>query len=424
MVLHDPWTVEQLTSGLRQALEHIKDTHIIGRVARASRPSSGHAYFEIIGETGARMNCVAWKSSPAAAMICDGDAIIHVRAIDFYAPQGRCQAIVHDFHPSNEPSTSTPTERILSSLKNEGALDRPRRSLPDIVHHLGIVTSKGSAAHADMIDEVSRRWPGLRVTVVHTLVQGRDAPRCIERAIRFASRIADVVVCGRGGGSAADLAAFDEEVVARAILAAQCPIISAVGHETDHSIADAVADVRAKTPTAAIEIVLVRTLADRMGELQKLRSRILHAISDVLSRNLARCSALSARASDASRRIVTRATRHNLNMRARVHFTTQQILERHSTRMGVLRNDLRKISHTALKRIAFKVEILSEQLQHNSPQAAFRRGFVAIKPGLKRRAFEPGDTITLLTETEEVQVQVIGKRCRQKTSRTPNASPM
>lgn len=421
MVLQDPWTVERLTSAVREALVHIKDAHIIGRITRVSRPSSGHTYFEIIGASGARMNCVAWKSSPAAATVHDGDAIVHLRAIDFYAPQGRCQAIVQEFHASTEAPALTPTERTLMTLKNEGALDRPRRSLPDIVRHLGIVTSKGSAAHADMMDEVNRRWPGLRVTVVHTLVQGKEAPRCIERAIHLASRTADVVVCGRGGGSASDLAAFDDEVVARSILASQCPIISAVGHETDHSIADVVADVRAKTPTAAIEIVLTRTLADRLRELQKLQSQISRVVTDVLSRNVARCSTLSCRASDGAERILLRATRQNLDMRARVRFGAEQLFERHSARVSALRANLRKTSGAVLKRSTFKMDVLSDQLQSKSPQAAFRRGFVAIK-GLKRTAFEAGEAITLLTEAEELQVQIISKRCRQ-TSHTRNASP-
>ena len=410
----DVWSVETLASTIRDAVSVVKNVRVVGRVGRVSRPNSGHAYFEIMGDTGARMSCVAWRSSSAAALVCDGKATLTLRTVDFYAPQGRCQAVVEAYVACDASHDLTSAERTLAQLKVEGALDRARRPLPDIVRHLAIVTSVGSAAHADMMDEVQRRWPGLRVTVVHTLVQGVDAPRSIERAIRVASRDADVLVCGRGGGSAADLAAFDDGLVARAIVATECPVVSAVGHETDHSVADAVADVRAKTPTAAIEMVLAHTLSNRTRELDKLRRLVAEATAGVLCRAEDRSASLRVRVSEASRRVLRRATMRTIDLRKRARTGASHALKRHAIQLDALRAKVTSVTHKAIDRQSNRLQLLVERLERKSPRAQFRRGFVRVRDAANKcPAFNPGDVITLQTEDEEVEVQVLRKRCRR-----------
>lgn len=280
-------TVQELTTTIKTQLTATSVKRVRGVIGRITTAPSGHAYFEISDErTSARISCVMWTPSvpPKKAGLYE---ILPTR-VDFYAPQGRAQLVVRECVPLEVIENVSQKARVLATLHSEGLTDRPRLPVPDIVAHMCIVTSQGSAAAHDMLKSIDERWPGLRTTLVHSLVQGDDAPLNLVRALTIANGLtppADVIICGRGGGSEADLMAFDDERVARALASSPIPTVSAVGHENDHSVTDAVADVRSKTPTGAIELVLPISKAARVTELAELRSRLMRAVKATSARH-------------------------------------------------------------------------------------------------------------------------------------------
>ena len=173
----------------------------------------------------------------------------------------------------------SPKDLVLGRLVGEGLVrTTPSEPLPTIVTHMTIVTSIGSAAYHDMMQSIKERWDGLRVTVIDAPVQGEGAAARLVQALTIADRLGStVLVCARGGGSESDLAAFNDEALARALSACQTPTICAVGHESDHCVCDAVATWRAKTPTAAIEMVVPRPLPELCLELDCLQTRLRHS---------------------------------------------------------------------------------------------------------------------------------------------------
>ena len=265
---HDPLGIEDLARLVQAKVREVSDLEVVGTVERVHVTRTG-SYFELRGGHAA-INCVAWASSRVEVLA--GEVCVHVKRVDFYAPQGRCQAIVTALRKVADPSLS-PKQALLEALREEGVLDRPRKPLPAVVSHLCLVTSAGSAAHADMLAGVHARWPGLRTTTVHTAVQGEAAPAAIAAALRRADALgADVIVCGRGGGSAADLAAFDAEPVA-------CPRRRARARGQRRGARGRPQRRRrrrrrrAKTPTAAIELVLALSRDDAHACLARATAR-------------------------------------------------------------------------------------------------------------------------------------------------------
>lgn len=279
-------SVQELTATIKTQLAQTVVRRVRCVIGRITTAVSGHAYFEISDEhTNARISCVMW--APCAPPKKTGLYEVVPARVEFYAPQGRAQLVVRECVPLDVIEDISQKARVLATLHSEGVTDRRRLPIPDIVEHICIVTSDGSAAAHDMLKSIDERWVGLRTTLVHTLVQGSDAPLSLVRALAIANALtppADVIICGRGGGSEADLMAFDDERVARALADSCIPTVSAVGHENDYSVADAVADVRAKTPTGAIELVLPTSKAVRVAELTELRSRLMRAVKATSTR--------------------------------------------------------------------------------------------------------------------------------------------
>lgn len=408
------WTVDDFAVKIRQKVGELRDVDVLGVVGRVTRASSGHAYFELVGAKGARLGCVAWSSS--GLDVYEGEARVRIRTVDFYPPQGRCQAVVCGFESTGVDAPS-PSARLLDVLRREGALDRPRRSPPDLIAHLCIVTSSGSAAHADMLEGVRTRWPGLRTTVIHTLVQGEHAPKAIAHALGRANALTpDVIVCGRGGGSAGDLEAFDTEPVARALLALDVPVVSAVGHESDHSIADAVADVRAKTPTAAIELLLHTTKRERHETLATLHRRACDAARSAVSRANDRLSAAERRVRTFRRTWIGRAHARHAELRFRALEGARRVAERASTRRCFLRERVATSTSAALRRHAERLALLGLKAERVSPRAILKRGFALMRREDRMlrgtASLDVGDQITIEADDGNVDVVVLRKRCR------------
>jgi exodeoxyribonuclease VII large subunit len=259
-----------------------------GEVSNFTLHSSGHMYFSLKDEA-SRLRCVMFRSqnSRLKFMPSDGMSVFAYGAIGMYERSGDVQLYVEDMMPSGTGSLYLAFLQLKEKLDKEGLFSPSRkRKLPSFPKVVAVVTSPTGAAVRDVITVIKRRAPGVTILVVPAQVQGDSAPESIVRALELVNRAGfiDVVIVGRGGGSIEELMAFNDERVARAIAASRVPVISAVGHETDFTIADFVADMRAATPSAAAEMAV-----PDMDELEKtlfqLNLRLNSSIRTVLSDN-------------------------------------------------------------------------------------------------------------------------------------------
>ena len=271
------YSVSELNAAIRAVLDaEFQDLWVTGEISGLKLPASGHYYFTL-KEREAQVRCVAfrsahryWKFKPQ-----DGLAVLARGRIDVYEARGEYQLLVELLEPQGLGALQLAFEQLKKKLAEEGLFAGERkRPLPRYPRRIGIVTSPRGAAIADMVHILTRRFPGLHVRLFPALVQGPGSVEEVIRGIEYFSRTKwpDLIIVGRGGGSLEDLWTFNEEAVARAIAACAVPVVSAVGHETDVTIADYAADLRAPTPSAAAELV-VPTLEDLLERIDASRSK-------------------------------------------------------------------------------------------------------------------------------------------------------
>lgn len=276
------YTVTTLTAAIHRVLSaHFDDVRVIGEISGYKVWTSGHAYFTL-KDNGAQIRCVLFRQVLRYLKFtpCDGMAVVARGAVEVRQERGEYQLIVTSLEPQGAGALQVAFEQLKQKLAAEGLFDPARkRPLPPYPRRIGIVTSPQGAVIQDMLNILGRRFPGLHIRLYPTVVQGEGAVEGIVEGLRYFSehRWADVVIVGRGGGSLEDLWAFNEEAVARAIAACGVPVISAVGHETDFTIADFVADLRAPTPSAAAELV-VRNRADLLAQLADMLRQIWRGV--------------------------------------------------------------------------------------------------------------------------------------------------
>jgi exodeoxyribonuclease VII large subunit len=238
----------------------LQDLWLEGEVSNWKHAPSGHIYFTLKDEA-ASIRCAMWRSNIQRAAYLpagDGEAVLAHGYVSVYEPQGVYQFYVDDVQPVGLGSLYARFEQLKARLQAEGLFDADRkRSLPHFPRRIGVVTSPSGAVLRDILNVLRRRYPLAEVIVAPTLVQGPEAPAQIVRALERVGQVpgVDVIILARGGGSLEDLWAFNDEAVARAIVAAPVPVVSGVGHETDFTIADFAADLRAPTSSAAAELV-------------------------------------------------------------------------------------------------------------------------------------------------------------------------
>lgn len=255
------WTVTDLTRYLKELIEEdhlLRDVWVIGEVSNISRPSSGHLYFTI-KDSSASLRCVMWRSGVAQQkwLPREGDSLEVHGYIGIYEMGGAYQLYADLLRPIGEGALYQEFLRLKARLEAEGLFAPERKRLiPEMPRKIGIVTSPSGAALRDILNTIRRRFPLVEVIIAPTPVQGAEAPAGIVAALVNLERLAspDVIIVARGGGSIEDLWAFNDERVARAIVATAVPVITGIGHETDFTIADFAADLRAPTPTAAAEL--------------------------------------------------------------------------------------------------------------------------------------------------------------------------
>jgi exodeoxyribonuclease VII large subunit len=251
-------TVSMLTGMVKHTLaQDFSGVRVIGEVSSISRPGSGHVYFDLKDDNG-KFPAVLWKST-ASRLVFDLQTGMSVRVrgdVTIYPPQGKYQLSVKTIEPDGIGALDLAYRQLREKLQREGLFDLDRkRPLPRFPRRIVVVTSPTGAAVRDFLQIVNRRWRASEILIAPSRVQGQGAGLEIAEAIALANQVADadLIIVTRGGGSLEDLWAFNEEIVARAIYSSRLPVVSAVGHEVDFSIADFVADLRVATPSEAAE---------------------------------------------------------------------------------------------------------------------------------------------------------------------------
>ncbi|MEZ6063895.1 MAG: exodeoxyribonuclease VII large subunit, partial [Planctomycetaceae bacterium] len=263
-------SVTELVTAFKEIVETaLPPCCVEGEISNCKRSAAGHFYLTLKDDH-AEISAVIWRSAAARLKFQpkDGLQVLATGSLQVYVARGTCQFNISRLLPQGVGELELAFRQLKDRLQNEGLFDAERkRPLPPIPRKVALVTSPSSAAVRDMIQVMTRRWPAVQIVVVPVRVQGEGAAAEIAAALRRVHLIpgVDVVITGRGGGSLEDLWAFNEEVVARAVSECRLPVVCAVGHETDISIADLVADRRALTPSEAAELVVPSREAFRQG---------------------------------------------------------------------------------------------------------------------------------------------------------------
>ncbi|MDD2309659.1 MAG: exodeoxyribonuclease VII large subunit [Desulfuromonadaceae bacterium] len=280
-------TVSRLTALLRGVLEeNFEQLWVEGEISNLSYPSSGHCYFTL-KDAGAQLRCVMFKSAVKNLKfrLTDGMALIVRGRISVYDQRGEYQLICEYMEPAGVGALQTAFVQLKEKLAGEGIFAESHKTpMPLFPRKIGVVTSPTGAAIHDILNVLKRRFASLEVVLYPVRVQGEGSALEIARAIDEMNSLAevDILIVGRGGGSLEDLWAFNEEVVARAVYRSKIPIISAVGHETDWTICDFTADLRAPTPSAAAELVIA-SAGELRSRIDALSSRLQRSVGNLLA---------------------------------------------------------------------------------------------------------------------------------------------
>jgi len=293
------WTVSRLTFYIRKLLEEneiLQDVWVQGEISNLSRPASGHVYFTL-KDSSAALKCVMWKTSAArlSLPLQNGMEVEVHGKIGIYEVSGQYQLYADQIRSVGEGALYQEFLRLKSMLEAEGLFAPERkRPIPMFPHKIGIVTSGTGAALRDMLNTLRRRMPLVHVILAPSPVQGMEAPPALVKAIESLNlQSPDVILLARGGGSIEDLWAFNDERVVRAVATSDAPIVCGVGHETDFTLSDFAADMRAPTPTAAAELATQITIIDLRAELQNYQSRLLSSTLNLLAEKRTLLSSLA-----------------------------------------------------------------------------------------------------------------------------------
>lgn len=292
--MQSPISVTTLNNQIKSLLEsHYTEILVEAEVSRVTYHSSGHLYFTLKDENSS-VSAVMFKTNNQKMKfrLEDGMKVIVGGYVSVYTPRGSYQINCKSIQPSGSGALAIAYEQLKKRLEQKGYFDRSRKkALPPFPKHIVIITSKTGAAIEDLYRVAKKRWRLLKITLIDTTVQGENAAQMIANNIKIADTLdAEIIIVGRGGGSLEDLWAFNQECVADAIFAATTPVVSAVGHEIDFLISDFVADLRAPTPSAAMEMILpdmnevlmnIDTIIDRYDDifkntLHKKENQLLH----------------------------------------------------------------------------------------------------------------------------------------------------
>lgn len=375
-------TVSQLNRQAKTLLEQgLARLWVEGEISNIARPASGHVYFTLKDKS-AQIRAAFFRQRQRGPTISlkDGDQVLVYGRVSLYEARGDYQLIVEQIEPAGEGALKRQFEVLKKKLTAEGLFDEDRKQeLPELPTRIGVITSPTGAAIRDIVSILGRRFPSIPIVIYPSAVQGDAAPQELITALATAIRRAecDVLILARGGGSLEDLWAFNDEQLARAIAESPIPIVSAVGHEVDFTIADFVADLRAPTPSGAAELVVpdredwlrvVKSLAMRISRLGRRAVEDLAQALDWLSRRLVQTSPTA-------------------------------MLERSRTRLAGLNQRLSTAVRGAVADVSHRLELAMRGLHSVSPLATLERGYAIVEEATTGKVLlspsdvSPGDDI-------------------------------
>ncbi len=417
-------SVSQLNRSAKNLLEtYLPLLWVEGEISNFSQPSSGHWYFTL-KDTKAQVRCAMFRNRNTSVNCRpqQGDKVLVRARVSLYEGRGEYQLIAEHMEPAGTGQLQVKFEALKTALSEEGLFAQAKKQpLPASPSTIGVITSPTGAVIADILNVLKRRAPSVAIKLLPVAVQGLEAAEQIANAIQSANahQIADVLIIGRGGGSLEDLWAFNEEVVARAIYASALPVISAVGHEVDVSIADFVADVRAPTPSAAAELAVPDTTST-LQLISQTEQRLFGAINRALTSQQLKLNHLKQRLRHPGERIAQQAQQlDTLEVRLLNAIKRQLMVNRQKAqqlqnrlqqcspehRLTNSKSQLTQIHHRLIQAIQTQVQSYKQQLQHNaqmlhslSPLATLERGYAIVwdekhKALKSTRSIKPGKTI-------------------------------
>ncbi|MDP4192352.1 MAG: exodeoxyribonuclease VII large subunit [Bacteroidota bacterium] len=359
-------SVGQITRLIKEDLEsNFSDLSIEGEISNLKKHVSGHWYFNL-KDSDALICCTMWKGYNNYVFFTpeDGMKIIASGRITVYPPRGNYQLDVRHMKPSGVGDLQAAFERLKQRLSSEGLFDPEfKKPIPSFPKRIGIVTALDGAAFRDMISIAKRRYPLVELVIAPSKVQGEGAAKSIAENIELLNQKddIDVIIVGRGGGSLEDLWAFNEEIVARAIFSSRIPIISAVGHEIDFTISDFVADLRAPTPSAAMEVA-TPIKDDFFTYIEDFLSKSTENISYILDQKKER---ISSAINSYGFRVPQDMIRIRMQQTDNILFRIEQKMDK------------------KLSAFSNKLSVLSKSLEGNDIQRILKKGFVLVKQDSK-----------------------------------------
>jgi exodeoxyribonuclease VII large subunit len=388
------WPVGSLLRAIADSLEaRFNPVAVKGEIAGFTRAASGHCYFNLKDEQG-QVRCAMFRR--AASLLdfspCDGQLVELRGRLGVYEPRGELQLVVESMREAGQGNWFEQFTRLKAKLEAEGLFDAARkRDLPLLPSAVGIITSLGAAALHDVVTTLTRRAPHVQVVIYPASVQGAQAPVELLAALNKAVQRAevDVLLLVRGGGAMEDLWAFNDERLARAIVASPIPVVAGVGHETDFTIADFCADVRAPTPTAAAELcaqprqVWLRTLELLLARLQTAVDRQMDTHNQRLDRALARVGQPS--------HLVARQQAQLVWQGQRLAHATRLALQGQQTRLDTLAHALPRAVAASLGRDSQRLERAQTRLESMDPKWVLQRGYAWL-------ADDNGHAVTSVTQ--------------------------
>ncbi|MGC9493084.1 exodeoxyribonuclease VII large subunit [Vibrio genomosp. F10] len=430
------FTVSRLNSEVRLLLENqMGIVWLVGEISNFSSPVSGHWYLTL-KDSRAQVKCAMFKGNNRRVTFKpkNGQQVLVKARLSLYEPRGDYQLIIDSMQPEGDGQLQQQFDELKMKLAAEGLFAQTNKSqLPENPKCVGVITSKTGAALFDILDVLKRRDPSLPVIVYPTLVQGNDAAIQIAQAIGRANsrQECDVLIVGRGGGSLEDLWCFNNEIVARTIAASQIPIISAVGHEIDVTIADFVADMRAPTPSAAAELVS-RDNSNKSQSFAAKQRNLINAMRHYMSLQSANVSQLTHRLDKQHPSVQLQQQSQQIDqLEARLVHASKQYLNHHQARLNNLAHKLqlhspamqlsKQTSHLsrseqklidAMKSLLvnrrYQFNLMTEKLDTVSPLATLLRGYSITKDNRENvithhDQVKTGDQITTRLADGEIQ---------------------
>ena len=401
------YSVSQLNRAAKNLLaQHFLTLKVAGEISNLSAPSSGHIYFTL-KDAQAQVRCAMFRSQMLRLSFkpANGQQIIATAQVSLYEPRGDYQLVVEQLEAAGDGLLRIAFENLKQKLLQEGLFEASRKqALPVLPNQIGVITSPTGAAIHDILTVLKRRFPAIPVIIYPVAVQGESAKTEIAKAIATANQqaLVDVLIVGRGGGSLEDLWAFNEEIVARAIAASKIPIISAVGHEVDFTIADFVADVRAPTPSVAAEYTVpsqeawlnrYKSLEQQLGQLirRKIDSqqqqllwleKALHQQQpgEKLQRNAQRLDELEQRINQAMQYKLQHCQQQLTIAQQQLQICQpSQRINSYQQRLAYLQQRLQQAIQVKLQRLQGQLAANSQTLHAVSPLATLQRGYAIVQ---------------------------------------------